>query len=163
MVYAENHDEARYIVDYGKEAAEAAAAATFTLPGAPMVYAGQEFCQRGRRDDLAWDHADDGMREYFSSLADVRKHTPALSSDGELERVDYAVEEGWDDRVVAYARVTDAEAVVVVLNFGEEPATVSVPEATAHHDRIADEDVGADGSAVRVDSAVVLPADSLVR
>ncbi|WP_324664672.1 alpha-amylase MalA [Haloarcula sediminis] len=163
MVYAENHDETRYIVDYGREAAEAAAAATFTLPGAPMIYAGQEFGQRGRRDELAWDHADDELREYFGSLADVRKGTAALSTDGEVRRVDYTVEDGWDDRVVAYARATADEAVVVVLNFGEEPATVSVPEEAADRDIIADENVGADGGAVTVDSAVVLPADSLVR
>jgi len=163
MVYAENHDETRYIVDYGKEAAEAAAAATFTLPGAPMIYAGQEFGQRGRRDDLAWDHADDDLREYFSSLADVRKHTPSLSTDGDLQRVDYEVETGWDDRVVAYARATDEEAVVVVLNFDEDPATVSVPEEAADHDIVTDESVGAEGSAVTVESAVVLPADSLVQ
>ena len=161
MVYAENHDETRYIVDYGKEAAEAAAAATFTLPGAPMVYAGQEFGQRGKRDDLAWDHADDDLREFFSSLADVRKHTPALSADGELRRVDYTVEDGRDDRVVAYARATDEEAVVVVLNFGEESATVSVPEEAADHDLVTDDDVGTD-EGVAVDSAVVLPADSLL-
>ena len=115
------------------------------------------------RDDLAWDHADDDLREYFSSLADVRKQTDALSADGDLQRVDYEVEEGWNDRVVAYARATDAEAVVVVLNFGEEPATVSVPEEAADHDIIADEGVGAEGAAVSVDSAVVLPADSLVQ
>ena len=163
MVYAENHDETRYIVDYGKEAAEAAAAATFTLPGAPMIYAGQEFGQRGRRDDLAWDHADDDMREYFTALADVRTHTPALSADGALARIDYTVEDGFDDRVVAYARRTADEAVVVVLNFGEEPATVSVPEAAAGYDRITDDHVDADGDAVTVDSAVVLSADSLVQ
>ena len=163
MVYAENHDETRYIVDYGKEAAEAAAAAPFPPPGAPMIYAGQEFGQRGRRDDLAWDHADDDMREYFTALADVRTHTPALSADGALARIDYTVEDGFDDRVVAYARRTADEAVVVVLNFGEEPATVSVPEAAAGYDRITDDHVDADGDAVTVDSAVVLSADSLVQ
>jgi len=162
MVYAENHDETRYVADYGKEAAKAAGAATFTLPGAPMIYAGQEFGQRGKRDDLAWDHADDDLREYFSSLADVRKHTPALSADGDLRRVDYEVEDGWDDRVVAYGRVTDDEGVVVVLNFGEEAATVSVPDAAADHDLVSGAGVGAGESTVTVDSAVVLPADSLV-
>ena len=116
MVYAENHDETRYIVDYGKHAAEAAAAATFTLPGAPMIYAGQEFGQRGQRDTLAWEHADDELREFFSSLAEVRKSVTALSAEGDLQRVDYEVLEGWDDRVVAYARTTDADGAVRTLS-----------------------------------------------
>jgi glycosidase len=162
MLYAENHDETRYIVDYGKHAAEAAAAATFTLPGAPMIYAGQEFGQRGQRDDLAWEHADDDMREFFSSLAEARKSIPALSADGDLQRVDYEVQEGWDDRVVAYARTTSEEGAIVVLNFGEEAATVSVPAEAGETDQVSGEHVGADGDAVTVDSVAVLPADSLV-
>jgi len=160
MVYAENHDETRYIVDYGKDAAKAAAAATFTLPGAPMVYAGQEFGQGGQRDDLAWDHADDDLREFFSTLAEARKSISALSSEGDLERVDYDVTNGHDDRVVAYARTTDDEGAVVVLNFGEGTATVSVPDEAGETDLVADEHVGThDG--VTVDSVTVLPADSL--
>ena len=162
MVYAENHDETRYIVDYGKHAAEAAAAATFTLPGAPMIYAGQEFGQRGQRDNLAWEHADDDLQAFFSSLAEARKSVTPLTSEGDLQRVDYDVQEGWDDRVVAYARTTDEEGAVVVLNFGEDPATVSVPAEAGETDLVSGDNVGADGDAVTVDSVAVLPADSLV-
>jgi len=42
MRYVENHDEERYLAEYGREALKAAAATVFTLPGAPMIYAGQE-------------------------------------------------------------------------------------------------------------------------
>ena len=163
MVYAENHDETRYIVDYGREAAKAAAAATFTLPGAPMIYAGQEFGQRGQRDDLAWDHADDDLRAYFSTLADARNSITALSSAGDLERVDYEVVAGADDRVVAYARTTGEEAVVVVLNFAEDAATVSVPAEAGDIDLVTSESVGVEGhgTTVAVDSVAVLPADTL--
>ena len=163
MVYAENHDESRYIVDYGREAAKAAAAAVFTLPGAPMIYAGQEFGQRGQRDDLAWEHADEGLQSYFGSLADARHDITALSSDGDIERVEYEVRDGTDDRVVAYARTTGEEAVVVVLNFAEEPATVEVPAQAGETDLVSDSSVAAASgdSVVTVDSVAVLPADSL--
>jgi hypothetical protein len=40
--YVENHDEDRYLAAHGEAALRAAAAVTLTLPGAPMIYAGQE-------------------------------------------------------------------------------------------------------------------------
>jgi len=162
MVYAENHDETRYIVEHGREAAKAAAGAVFTLPGAPMIYAGQEFGQRGRRDGLAWDHADEGLQAHFGLLADARHGIAPLSSAGDLQRVQYNVTEGAEDRVVAYARTTDTEGVVVVLNFGDGAVTVEVPAEAGDTDLVTDDSVAADGNAVSVDSVAVLPADSLV-
>ena len=165
MVYAENHDESRYIIDYGREAAKAAGAATFTLPGTPMIYAGQEFGQRGQRDDLAWDHADEDLRAFFSDLADLRTETPALSADGELVRVDYEVVEGADDRVVAYGRTTGDDAAVVVLNFAEDPATVTVSADTVATELLSGDDIAFDGgdgeTVVTVDTVAVLPAESV--
>jgi len=57
----------------GDGAAPAAAgAAIFTLPGVPMIYAGQEIGQRGRRDAIAWDHAREGVRDRYERLIAVR-------------------------------------------------------------------------------------------
>ncbi len=164
MLYAENHDETRYIVECGRPAARAAAGAVFTLPGAPMVYAGQEFGQRGQRDGLAWEHADDDMRAFVAALAAVRHDHPALAADAALLRVPYDVHVGTSDRVVAYARRTDGEAVVVVLNFGAQTATVTVPAAADSTDSLTDTDCGVTdaptATTVTVEDAVVLPAGS---
>ncbi len=162
MLYAENHDETRYVVDYGRDAAEAAAGALFTLPGAPLLYAGQEFGQRGRRDDLAWDHADEALQSFVSDLSAVRHDQPALSADADLLRIPYEVRDGPSDRVVAYARTTAGDAAVVVLNFSSEPSTVGLPAGTDDTDLVSGEHRGAadDGdTAVTVDSAAVFPAD----
>ena len=162
MLYAENHDETRYVVECGRPAAAAALGALFTLPGAPMVYAGQEFGQRGKRDDLAWEHAHEDMRRHVERLASARHERPALGADASLERLDVSVErEDVDaDRVVAYRRATDDDAVTVVLNFGTETATVAV-DAAISTDVLTGEDLatGASGAVVSVDSVAVFPAD----
>jgi len=136
MLYAENHDESRYVVECGDDAALAAAGAIATLPGAPMLYAGQELGQRGRRDALAWDDARPAFQATYERLLDARAERPALESDAALERIDYAVQSGDPERVVAYARRApgdgsdaDEDAVAVVLNFGADPATVSLDPA----------------------------------
>ena len=167
MLYAENHDETRYLVECGRPAAEAALGALFTLPGAPLVYAGQEFGQRGKRDDLAWGHADEGLREHVRRLAALRGDHPALSTAASLERVEYEVHEGWDDRVVAFRRRVDeptgaaedreTDAVVVVLNFGDDPAVVAV-DAGGERDLLTGQSVGTDAG-LRVDSVAVVSAD----
>jgi glycosidase len=159
MLYAENHDETRYVTECGRDAAEAAAGALFTLPGAPLLYAGQEFGHRGRRDTLAWDHADEELRDFVRSLSAVRGRHSALSPAGTLERVPYDVHHGPEEAVVAFARSTEEAAVVVVLNFGSEPATVAVPAVTGTTDLVADASVAAEapGTTVSVESIVVLP------
>jgi len=73
MLYLENHDETRYIVECGDDATKAAAGALFTLPGIPMLYGGQEIGQRGRRDHLAWDHAREEIREHYDDLIAARR------------------------------------------------------------------------------------------
>jgi len=158
MLYAENHDETRYIVECGRPAAKAALGALFTLPGSPLVYAGQEFGQRGKRDDLAWDHADEDLREHVERLAAARHERSALGAGASLERLDCDVHEGDADRVVAYRRVADDDAVTVVLNFGDDSATVAV-DAAGTTDVLDGEDLGTDGGALAVDSVAVLPAD----
>jgi glycosidase len=177
MLYAENHDESRYVVECGEAAAMAAAGALFTLPGAPMLYAGQELGQRGRRDALAWEHAREELRTQYERFVETRKSHPALSTAAAMEPVAVTVRDGDARSVVAYGRVAgggdgggegtgaasgdDAgqEAVVVVLNFAAEPATVAVGPDVEPTDLAAGESVGVDGgAALRVEDAVVLPA-----
>jgi glycosidase len=105
MLYCENHDESRYIVECGEEAAMAAAGALFTLPGAPMLYAGQELGQRGRRDALVWEHAREDLQAHYERFIETRKAHPALSTAAAMAPVDATVREGDPRSVVAYGRV----------------------------------------------------------
>lgn len=165
MLYQENHDETRYIVDCGESEALASAGALFTLPGVPMLYGGQELGQRGRRDPLAWEHANETLREHYETLVEVRNEIPALQFEGDFRRVDY---ESDSDRVTAFVRHVHDEAAsdaaddeggdgyVVALNFGNERATFSVAESVRTRDIVSGEDVLVDGE-LTVDDVVILP------
>ncbi|MFA1611270.1 alpha-amylase MalA [Halobellus rubicundus] len=123
MLYIENHDETRYVVECGDDAALAAAGALVTLPGVPMLYGGQELGQRGRRDALAWDHAREEFREHYDRLLDIREAVDPLGYAGDLRRIEYDAD---TDRAVAFERSLDGDAYVCVLNFGESTATVTL-------------------------------------
>jgi Glycosidases len=164
MLYSENHDEDRYVAECGRDAAEAALGAVFTLPGAPMIYAGQEFGQRGRRDDLAWEHAHESLRELVRRLARVRDGHPALSGGSTAARVEHEVPDGASDRVTAYELTTDEASAVTVLNFDSDPATVHLPGVETT-DLLTGRSVGADdgsGSTLTVDSVAILSATGSV-
>ncbi|WP_049981990.1 alpha-amylase MalA [Halorubrum sp. BV1] len=173
LQYIENHDETRYRVECGDAAAAAAGAATFVLPGVPMIYAGQEIGQRGRRDAIAWDHAREPVRERYRRLLDVRGAHPALGPDGDLERLDYHVASGdlgerpiaasgdvHPEDVVAFRRSDGNESLVVVLNFAPEPASVAVETTHADRDLVTgDSCVVVDGEGrerIRVDAVAVV-------
>lgn len=159
MLYTENHDETRYITECGRSAAEAVLGALFTLPGAPLLYAGQEFGQRGRRDDLAWDHADTELQSHVRALSALRHDQPALSSAARIQRVGYEIQAGDADRVTCYGRLTDDEAVVVVLNFSDSPARVTLSVEVDTTDLVSDTDLGTDeAGTVAVDSVAAFPA-----
>ena len=155
LLYIENHDETRYVVECGDSAAFAAAGALFTLPGVPMIYGGQEFGQRGRRDALAWDHAREEFREHYDRLGDLRNSVPELGTDASVTRVDYEAD---TDRAVAFAREGDAGSCVCVLNFGDEPATVRVERPVDATDLVTGESL-ATGEGLEVDDVAVFRAN----
>ena len=84
--YVENHDETRYLAECGEAALRAAAATTFTLPGAPLLYYGQE---RGMTDDrgpMKWHDGDNELTEFHRSLSELREAYPVVNH-GEIEPI----------------------------------------------------------------------------
>jgi Glycosidases len=138
--YVENHDEDRYLASHGEAALRAAAAVTFTLPGAPMIYAGQERGNETTRGPFRWHDGDNALTAFHRRLSALRDAEPLLRSG----RVDAAaavdVVAGDPDRVTAYERVAETsdgsgdetpesrDRLLVVVNFGTEPATITVPD-----------------------------------
>jgi glycosidase len=163
MLYCENHDEGRYITECGKAAAKAAGGALFTLPGAPMLYAGQELGQQGRRDALVWEEAHDDLQTHYEQLIATRREEPALAHRATLDDIEHTVTDGAPDRVVAYRRQAaqsaddHADELVVVLNFGADPATVAVEPSVATTDVVSGTDIATEGG-LRVEDVAVLPA-----
>jgi glycosidase len=156
MLYMENHDETRYIVECGDAATKAAAGAIFTLPGVSMLYGGQELGQRGRRDHLAWDHAREEIREHYDQLIDLKNDYPALGSNGDLKRIDYDSD---DEQVVAFGRESEDDRYIILLNFGEGESVVGIDETVDATDLVSGESRAAE-EGLTVDSVAVFEAES---
>ena len=177
LQYIENHDETRYRGECGDAAAAAAGAATVTLPGVPMVYAGQEIGQRGRRDEIAWEHAREEVRERYERLLATHAEHRALGPTGDLERVDYHVASGdlterplvadgdtvHPNDVVAFVRADETESFVVVLNFSPGEAAVAVEADHGAVDVVTGErclEIDADGAdRILADDVAVVPLE----
>ncbi|SFR36004.1 alpha-amylase family glycosyl hydrolase [Halogeometricum limi] len=177
MRYVENHDEDRYLDECGADALRAAVATTFTLPGTPLIYYGQERGVTEQRGTMRWHDGDADLTDFHRRLVSLRRAEPALRR-GTVERVDCSV--GGDDdgdrdrddddgdaadesRVAAYERTTAEDRLLVVVNFGSEAATVSFDDGETAAladatDLLSGTDVGTD-EGVRVADAVVLRLD----
>ncbi|SFR37116.1 alpha-amylase family glycosyl hydrolase [Halorubrum sodomense] len=168
MRYVENHDEDRYLAEYGRDALRAAAAVTFTLPGAPMIYAGQERGNETYRGPIRWHDGDNDLTEFHRELAALREDEPLLRQ-GEVafdgRAADVRVVDGDAERVVAYERTPPEgdgadDPLLVIVNFAETSATVAAPEAVESDlfagDESAAEDDGEGGARVAVDAVAVL-------
>jgi cyclomaltodextrinase len=167
MRYVENHDETRYLTDCGRSQLAAATAVTFTLPGAPMVYAGQERGVPGQRGRMRWHDGDDDLTAFHRACARLRREFPGLGT-GEDASVDRVRLSPAPEQLVAFRREVggdggdpgdssdDTDALVVVCNFGDDPETTTVVDATVGEtDLLSGESVVVEG-VVQVESAVVL-------
>lgn len=106
----------RFVAEHGPKLTRVASALEFTLPGLPLLFAGDEIGIRYQPyrdlDPIPWkDHF--GLREWYEGLIGLRRRFPALSSrDMTLLGSDWG-------SVVAYVRpaVSGGSPVLVVLNF----------------------------------------------
>ncbi len=136
------HDVARFMNEHGATVAKLKLAFTYllTVRGTPMIYYGDEIGMAGgedpdnRRDfpggwkedpQNAFETAGRTAREqevfeHVRKLLALRAKTPALRH-GKFE--DLAVTE----KTWAYARVSETDMAIVVMNNGDEPAQVEVP------------------------------------
>ncbi len=158
MRYVENHDEDRYIDECSEHALRAAAAATFTLPGAPMIYAGQERGMTEYRGPMAWHDGDTALTDYHRRLSRARDEHAVLR-EGSVERVDYVAD---TTEAVAFARDDGDERVLVLLHFGDGTATVTLSESIGDTDLVTGSAVDSvpvdDGTEATVDDVLVVDA-----
>jgi glycosidase len=159
MRYVENHDEDRYLDECGRAAHEAAVATTFTLPGMPMVYYGQETGMTHFREDMDWG-GDEALTTLHRALIETRNDLDVLRR-GDLVDVEWSAP---GDRAVAFARHHEGERVVVALNFGDEPVEVTVGERTDDTDLVTGETVPTQRTdretTVTVDTVAVLRSEN---
>lgn len=156
MRYVENHDESRYLAEYGRAALRAAAGAVLTLPGVPMIYYGQERGATEYRGEMPWE-GDADLTAFHRALVAARRSSTALSR-GDLVELDYETDR---DDAVAFARRSPDETVVVAVNFGSEPATIDLPIAVESADLVAVD--GEDGGPIAQDGdeSAIEPATTI--
>lgn len=122
--YLENHDHDRFLGRFSVEELIPAATALFTLPGIPMIYAGQEIGAVVRPSlfdpfKVDWNTRNERVFGLYRQLIGLRQSHAALRR-GEL--VPITVDEG--DGVLAFGRIYGDETVLIAANF--RPNTQSV-------------------------------------
>ena len=132
MRFTTNHDETAWDdtplgLFGGPDGAQAAAVLAATLPGAFLVYNGQEVGDPQRlplfeKVAIDWD-ADPAMRAFFAVLLARRDASTALRG-GRIERVEHDAPED----VIAFRRVPGDESVLVVVNTRGRAVTVTLPD-----------------------------------
>jgi len=116
----------------GMRRVELASLIQFTVPGAPMVYYGDEVGLTGDDDpddrraypwpDLGG-NTDDELLAHYQALAGLRAANPALT-EGDLRFLVVGTD---DEGTLAYGRRTDEGAVIVAINRSSESRAVHIP------------------------------------
>ncbi|WP_229770460.1 alpha-amylase family glycosyl hydrolase [Halorhabdus sp. CBA1104] len=191
----ENHDESRIYheakangVREDPAAAERGAlSASFTLPGVPMLYYGQErlIGEYGQRrespfsdredetDDIEadpykrafmnWEEYDAPHLEFVSALVDFYHESPVTGPEATLVREAYRTDASED--VLVFGRDAGEEKRVVVINFGAEPKQVDLRSVVDTHDQFSDTDLevasAEDAVTVEVETLAVFETPTL--
>jgi cyclomaltodextrinase len=123
-----------------------------------MIYAGQERGNETYRGPIRWHDGDNDLTDFHRDLAALREREPLLREGGvDFDPADVTVVDGDPERMTAFARTpeasgdggeggpdeADGDALLVVVNFASEPATVAVPDRV-ETDLFADRAVGAE-------------------
>ena len=129
MLISDDHDTQRATVRYGAEAALAASALVFTLPGAPLLYNGMEVGDATpstgpalfEKVPIFWPPVRRDFPEFYRTIVPLRESSPALRH-GDLIWLHNSAEE----HVVTYLRSTPEETILVAINLGSSPFTGTV-------------------------------------
>jgi len=130
MHFTSNHDENSWHgTEYERlgDAVKTMAVLTFTVPGIPLIYSGQEAGLNKRlkffeKDEIDW--SDLSMQEFYKKLIILKKENPALwngEAGGELN-----IFETTNNNVLAFERVKDENRVIVIMNLSKNASTVDI-------------------------------------
>lgn len=128
--FLENHDEVRFISVYSVDQTKLGAAILFTLPGVPMIYAGQEFGETTQRSMLSRNDVY-GLQIYYQKIVEIRNSNPALQQGSFV-----GLSSTSPDSVFAYLRVAGNSRALIINNFygNNVNVTIHVPVDSLHAD-----------------------------
>ncbi|WP_200816606.1 alpha-amylase family glycosyl hydrolase [Halobacillus sp. Marseille-P3879] len=136
MNFLTNHDENSWNgtnEDLYGEANETLTALTFTMPGMPLIYSGEEagldkMLEFFEKDEINWN--DLSMQKYYEKLIDLKKENPALWNGNYGGDVKFL--ENSNENVLAFEREKNGNKVVVVMNLTEnEESTTLKPRSSS--------------------------------
>jgi len=116
--FLENHDETRIASLYTVPQTKAAAALLMTIPGLPLIYAGQEVGETSRRAKINWNRP--GAQElfkYYQRLVHIRTSFEAFRS-SEIKRIGTS-----HSRVYSLLRPHVDQNAIVAVNFSGSSVT----------------------------------------
>ncbi|MFZ0489078.1 MAG: alpha-amylase family glycosyl hydrolase [Salegentibacter sp.] len=126
MNFVTNHDENSWsgtVEERLGNASEAMLALTYTIPGMPLIYSGQEYDLNKRLKFFEKDsipHKKGEMWPLLQKLGELKNSNPALN--GGKDAADYiAVKTSAEKKVLAFERSKDGKEVVYIGNFTGKP------------------------------------------
>ncbi|MFQ5825062.1 MAG: alpha-amylase family glycosyl hydrolase [bacterium] len=118
--FLENHDETRIaqLFNFDFRWTEAGAVLLFTIPGVPLIYAGQEVGETSRRGKINWSRTGaESIFEFYQRLIAIRNTFSTFRSP-EIKRISSGAA-----RVYAYLRPKLDKNGFGVVNFSSSPET----------------------------------------
>lgn len=121
LFFTSNHDENSWngseYEKYG-EAAGLFAVFSFTWPGVPLIYSGQELPNQKRlkffeKDEIDWNNHPLKLEDFYTKLLWLKSANAALHETGNLN----VLPSEHPDSIFAFMRITGNNKVLVVLNF----------------------------------------------
>jgi glycosidase len=119
--FLENHDESRITALYPREKAKAGAVLLLTVPGIPLIYAGQEVGETSRRGSIEWNRTlGPEFLQLYRRLCRIRNTFRTFRS-SEVKRITAN-----QSRVYSFLRPYFDRNGVVALNFSSSPVEVQL-------------------------------------
>lgn len=130
MNFTSNHDENSWNgTEFERlgEAVETFAALTFTIPGIPLIYNGQEYDFNRRlkffeKDSISHNHGK--MFSVYQKLGKLKNENPALN--GGINKASYQRLSTSSENILAFERKIDNQTLIFVANLSKEPTTFSM-------------------------------------
>jgi glycosidase len=131
MYFTSNHDENSWqgteFERMGANHLPSFVLAATVQSGMPLLYTGQEVSMNKRlrffeKDTVDWNGP--SLASFYRSVFELKHSQPALAN-GAWGGRQTALKTSGGDRVYAFTRTRDANAIVVAVNFGDAPASVT--------------------------------------
>lgn len=133
--FLDNHDKNSYestiMSRYGEDVIPSMFALIYTIPGAPLVYTGDEIgldhsLEFMERDPVDWDGTGRSYRELLAALGSIRSGNPALYCGNYGGSIEYYETE--KKSVLAFSRQKDGNLVKCIFNMSKRETEVNLSD-----------------------------------